>query len=107
MIVRQSDSDERAAILTGAARSVKREEWRITAEVANGIVIEAARRVSGRGLVSSDTIVHAQFARPSHRRMAMFKRGTDAGAPGGLPAKIATLAAALGGLLFWRKRKTS
>ena len=37
----------------------------------------------------------------------MFKRGTDAGAPGGLPAKIGTLAAALGGLLFWRKRKTS
>jgi LPXTG-motif cell wall-anchored protein len=41
----------------------------------------------------------------------VFKRGKNAGASPGWPAKIGTLAAGigglLGGLLFWRKRKTN
>jgi hypothetical protein len=41
----------------------------------------------------------------------VFKRGKDAGAAAAGPAKIGTLAAALGGLLggllFWRKRKAN
>jgi hypothetical protein len=43
--------------------------------------------------------------------MMVFKRGKDGGASPGRAAKIGTLAAAigslLGGVLFWRKRKTS
>jgi hypothetical protein len=72
------------------------------------MVFPLARRE--RALVFSEAIIHARSRFPSQEE-AMFKRGKDAGAAAGRPAKIGTLAAGLGGLLggllFWRKRKAN